>query len=87
MDKKEIWNLVNQAYKKGKKESPGWPDHVAAQAGIVNAEAGKLMTEALLYKYSKNKNKMLVKAYHDDMKKSAIHTIVTAIRFLENLKS
>ena len=83
MSKESIWHQIELELRKAKKKHPGWPDHPAAQAGIVCEEAGELMHACLQFKYERDK-----KSYNDhlnDMRKEAIQTAVTAIRFLENV--
>jgi NTP pyrophosphatase (non-canonical NTP hydrolase) len=79
-----IWEEIELELRKAKKKFPGWPDHPAAQAGIVCEEAGELMQACLQYKYQRElKNDA---GHQESMRKEAIETAVTAIRFLENLK-
>lgn len=79
----EIWSEIELELRKAKKKFPGWPEHAAAQAGIVVEEAGELMQACLQYKYQR---KDLPEDEHKRrMRKEAIQTAVTAIRFLENL--
>lgn len=68
--------------KKSKQSIPNWPDHPAAQAGIVNSNAGSLMNDCLNWKYNRSASddKQI-----ESMKESALKTAVAAIRFLENL--
>lgn len=86
METNKIWDAVNEELKKAKRAHPNWPDHVAAQAGIVCEEAGELMQAALEFKYEKGKKGRTRTEQKQCMEKEAIQTIVTAIRFLENLK-
>jgi hypothetical protein len=84
MNRKKIWQAIEIDLRAEKRVSPNYPDHVAAQAGKVNVEAGNLMFNCMEYKYSKGKE---LKAHRKkEMEKSAIRTAVEAIRFLENLK-
>lgn len=80
-----IWQAVELELRKAKKQFPNWPDHPAAQAGIVTEEAGELMKAALEWKYERNENPALQKMQRDQMKEEAIQTAAMAIRFLENL--
>lgn len=82
MHKKDIWPAIELELRKAKKEHPNWPDHVAAQAGIVCEESGELMKAALQMKYEKADPAASIEL----MKKEAIQTAAMAIRFLENLK-
>lgn len=86
MDRKLIWQAVELELRKAKKLFPNWPDHPAAQAGIVTEEAGELMKAALEWKYERNENPTLQQIQIDQMKEEAIQTAAMAIRFLENLK-
>lgn len=71
--------------KASKKELPNWPDHPAAQAGIVCDKSGDLMKESLNWKYRRSTNKTVLEIRKDQMKEAAVDTAVAAIRFLENL--
>lgn len=67
------------------KKSLSWPDHPAAQAGIVTKEAGELMQVSLQWKYDRasevgNQNDQI-----QTMRLEAIQTAAAAIRFIENL--
>lgn len=84
MNRNQIWQAIELEIRNSKKKHPNWPDHVAAQAGIVTDEAGKLMHSCLEWKY--NRSKAFEKAQMEDIKEVAITTAVAAIRFLENLK-
>jgi|DEB19_MinimDraft_2_1074335.scaffolds.fasta_scaffold06314_4 hypothetical protein len=86
MTNSEIWNAINDELRSAKKAHPIWPDHIASRAGFVVEEAGELMQAALEYKYEKGKKGRNRQQQIDQMKKEAVHTVVTAIRFLENLK-
>ena len=78
MNRKDVWQPVELDLRRQKTQTPNWPVHVVAQAAVVNAEAGQLLTTALNVKYS-NSN-------HEAMQQHAISTIAKAIRFLENLE-
>ena len=83
MNRQSIWAEIELELRAAKKKFPGWPEHAAAQAGIVVEEAGELMQACLQYKYQR---KDLTEDEHKArMRKEAIQTAVTAIRFLENL--
>lgn len=74
---------------RAEKKHPRWPTHIAAQAGIVVEEAGELMREALIHKYEKKGNTEMKHVQPDRrvaMRKEAIQTIASAIRFIKNLK-
>ena len=64
---------------RAKANRPRWPDHIVACGAIVAEEAGELLRECLQNKYEDKQNR-------EAMRKEAIQVIVTAIRFLENLK-
>lgn len=53
MKNQNIWEAVEAELKRAKKKHPNWPDHIAAQAGIVSEECGELMQACLQYKYEK----------------------------------
>jgi len=84
MDKKELWDKINAAYKAEKALHPTWPDHVCGQAAMVGKEAGVLLHVSTLQKYKRsllpNQN------FNQLLETAAIDTIVQAVRFLENLK-
>lgn len=86
MPANKIMQDISAELKKSKKKHPNWPDHVAAQAGIVSKEAGELMKASLEWKYEKSVSEIVeevqVKAIYDE----AVQVAATAIRFLENLK-
>ena len=81
-----IWQEVELELRKAKKKFPNWPDHVAAQAGIVCEEAGELMQACLQYKYERSKDESTEYGQKELMRKEAVQTAATAIRFLENCK-
>lgn len=85
MKRNEIWQAIELELRNAKKKHPNWPDHVAAQAGIVCEESGELMRACLQWKYERDKPEYEASQI-SEMKKEAIHTAATAIRFLENLK-
>ena len=84
MNKTEIWSAVNTELKKAKKKFPNWPDHHAAQAGIICEESGELMRECLQWKYELEETFEGQAQQQKRMNEEAIQVIVTAIRFLEN---
>ena len=86
MKRNQIWQQIELELREAKKKHPNWPDHVCAQAGIVVEEAGELMHAALQWKYERDGSELVREVQKDDMRKEAIQTAVTAIRFLENLK-
>lgn len=79
MKKQELWQKIDAAYKQDKAIHPTFPDHIVAQAGVVNAQAGTLTKLCLNNKYKRSKN-------IDTIKNQAIMIIVQSIRFIENLK-
>lgn len=80
-----ILDDILKELKKAKKAYPNWPDHVAAQAGIVVEEAGELMQAALQLKYEKGKGGLSVTEQRKHMRDEAVQTAAMCIRFLENL--
>jgi hypothetical protein len=85
MDRKQIWQEIELELRKAKKKFPNWPDHPAAQAGIVSEESGELMKAALQWKYERGKTDDHQMKQKEEMKQEAIQTAAMAIRFLENL--
>lgn len=85
MKRNEIWPAIELELRNAKKKHPRWPDHPAAQAGIVVEEAGELMQAALQFKYNGSSAELVLEAQKERMKSEAIQTAVAAIRFLENL--
>ena len=86
MSRKTIWQQIELELRKAKKKFPNWPDHPAAQAGIVCEEAGELMQSCLQWKYERNASELVREVQKQRMKEEAIQTAAMAIRFLENLK-
>lgn len=81
-----IYEEIMAEVDRAKKKHPRWPDHIVARAGIVCEEAGELVRACLNLKYKSNdkgRNKEYIRA---EIRKEAIQTAATAIRFLENLK-
>lgn len=70
---------------KNMKGKSSWPDHPAAQAGIVNAESGQLMRTALNWKYKRKDETLGQEEQLIAMRIAAVRTAAAAIRFLENL--
>ncbi len=85
-NRNEIWQAIELEVRRSKKKFPGWPDHPAAQAGIVCEEAGELMQACLKWKYERSKNLNDQKLQQQQMREEAIQTAAVSIRFLENLK-
>lgn len=85
MKHNQIWQEIEIELRADKRINPNYPDHVAAQAGKVSAQAGRLMESALSYKYHHGK-KAVTDYQVKKMRKAAIRTAASAIRFLENLK-
>ena len=86
MKRNEIWQSIEMELRKAKAKHPSWPDHPAAQAGIVVEEAGELMQACLEFKYEKGKKGKTIEQQKKQMIDEAIQTAVTSIRFLENIK-
>jgi NTP pyrophosphatase (non-canonical NTP hydrolase) len=86
INRKNIWSAIELELRKAKKQHPNWPDHVAAQAGIVVEEVGELMKACLKFKYENNTDVIKDIELREQMKQEAIQTAAMAIRFLENLK-
>lgn len=86
MKRSKIWQEIELEVRKAKRAFPSWPDHPAAQAGIVVEEAGELMKASLEFKYEKGKNGLSVNEQKESIRKEAIQTAAMAIRFLEHMK-
>jgi NTP pyrophosphatase (non-canonical NTP hydrolase) len=82
-----ILDDILKELKRAKKKHPNWPDHIVARAAIVGEEAGELIRASLIYKYEIGKNIEESEKVKADMRKEAIHTAATCIRFLETLNS
>ena len=80
--RQEIWASVESEMKRAKKKYKSFPDHPAAQAGVVVKQSGDIMAAALNVKYCRGNGNILER---QKMRKSAVKTIVAAIRLLENL--
>lgn len=70
--------------KRAKKKHPQWPDHIVARAAIVSEEAGELVRASLNFKYEAP-GWMDKERWKEEMKKEAIQTAATCMRFLEAL--
>jgi len=86
MTKTKIWQAIEQKARESKKDHPSWPDHPAGQAGMVCQHSGLLMQSCINYKYDRSKDKVLQAGQVEEMKTSAINTVVAALRFLEHIK-
>ncbi len=80
--RQEIWGLIEVEMKRAKKLYPSWPVHAAAQAGVVVKQSGDIMKAAINVKYRRGNGLNSEKL---QMKRSAIKTIVAAMRLLENI--
>jgi len=80
--RQEIWALIEAEMKRAKKKYPSFPVHAAAKAGVVVKQSGSLMAHSMNVKYNRGDGFILEKA---NIKKSAIKTIVAAMRLLESL--
>lgn len=78
-----LFDDIMKELKRAKRKHPNWPQHVAAQAGIVVEEVGELMQACLQNKYEKEKKTS--KEHCDDMRNEAIQVIVTALRFIDHI--
>jgi hypothetical protein len=70
----DIFKEINKARVKW----PGWPADVVHSAAIVAEEAGEALQAALNYQYKSGFREDRAK-----IKEELLHTIVTAVRFLE----
>jgi hypothetical protein len=80
----DILDDIFKELARAKKKHPNWPDHPAGQAGIVCEESGELMKACLQKKYQRKE--LTDNEHRRRMRSEAIQVVVTAIRFLENLK-
>lgn len=78
-----ILDKILKEVKASKKRSPSWPDHVVAQAGMV--ESSSLLRSAIRLKYSK-RSKQQKELQTKHLENQAIMVAANAIRFIENLK-
>lgn len=83
--KPSILDDVLKELKRARKKHPSWPDHPAAQAGIVVEEAGELMKASLQWKYEREKSPEDQLQQWDAMYREGVQTAAMALRFLENL--
>ncbi len=86
MPANKIMQDISAELKKAKKKQPNWPDHVAAQAGIVSKEAGELMNASLEWKYERSGSELVQEVQVQAIYDKAVKTAAMAIRFLENFK-
>jgi NTP pyrophosphatase (non-canonical NTP hydrolase) len=86
MDRQDIMRLVSAELERAKKKHPNWPDHMVARGAIVAEEAGELVRACLNWKYERKKFSDDQQLQYNEMVSEAVQTIVTGIRFLENLK-
>lgn len=84
LNKHSIFKLIDDELKRAKRLHRNWPDHVAAQAGIVVEEAGELMRAAINWKYERSGDPATEEEQRKAIREEAVHTAATAIRFLEN---
>lgn len=68
---------------KRQKKHRSFPDHIAAQAGVVTIEAGRLAAEADKFKYAYGNAVGDIEV----VRNAAIRTAAAAIRFIENIDS
>src|SRR5438445_45331 len=66
-----ILSEVLAELKRAKKKFPNWPDHPAAQAGIVCVEAGELMQACLQWKYERAPEEIVQDAQKQHMREEA----------------
>lgn len=85
MKRPSIVDEILIEFNRVKKNNPSWPDHPAAQAGRVTNKAGVLMHKALKWKYERKKSSDGQNEQTEGMRRAAIHTVIEALRFLENL--
>jgi hypothetical protein len=85
MNKNEIWQSVELHLRKAKKGKPNWPDHPAAQAGMVAQHAGELVQASMDWKYERSASEMTQDVQREKMITAALQTIANSIRFLEHI--
>ena len=78
--KEKLQNIIDDLIKELERAQSihSWPDDIIHQAAIVNEESGELIQASLNHYYKQEDI--------DQVKKEAIHTGATVIRFLLNLK-
>lgn len=80
--RQEIWAMVDAEMKRARKKYKSFPDHPAAQAGVVVKQSGDLMKASLNVKYKRGNGFSSEKL---KMRSSAVKTIVAAFRLLEEI--
>jgi hypothetical protein len=83
MNNQEIWKEIDDDVRFIKKNDSRWPDHAAAQAGMVGREAGELMNAAIIFKFHRKKKSD--SSHLSEMQRAAIRTAAMAIIFLQNV--
>lgn len=83
----QIFQDIERELQHAKRKHPNWPDHPAAQAGVVGEEAGELMQACLQFKYERAADPAKAEQQRKAMYDEAVQVAASAIRFLQNLKS
>lgn len=81
-----ILDEVLKELKRAKKKHPQWPEHIVSKAAIVCEESGELVRACLNWKYERAE--LGTPEYQNqiyEIRKEAIHTAATALRFLQDL--
>lgn len=64
------------------KSQPGWPVHLAAQAGMVCKESGALLDLCITKKYSLKKDVDAAVVGNEEIRLAALRTIAASLRLL-----
>ena len=87
MNKNKIFQDIELAIRKDKKEMPDYPDHICAMANKVSIKAGKLAASSDDWKYNHNNNAAVAEKQMEWLYEDAINVAAQAIRFIEKLKN
>jgi len=68
------------------KQRQSWPDHPAAQAGMVAEKAAQLMTVCMDKKYQSRQDGYSSEQHQDRIWEAALQTAAVAVRFLEHFQ-
>lgn len=82
----QIFQDIERELVNAKRKHPNWPDHPAAQAGVVSEESGELMQACMQYKYERSSDPEKAEKQRQAMYDEAVQVAASAIRFLQNLK-
>jgi hypothetical protein len=82
--KTDTLQLIERERKYINKQMPNYPDHIAAKAGLVSADAGFLMQLCLDKKYENRSNSDIEKI-DVLIRQAAIRVAAQTLRFIENI--